>query len=375
MYYKISVQYLISTFFLISLPIVNALWQPKPGLKWNWSLGENPNNLSITKGEYDVIDIDLLDVTKETISYMHNLGLKVICYFSAGTYEPFRTESKGMVNIKGLVKTKMEDWDEYWLDYRVEGIKPFMTDRLDVAKAKGCDGVEFDNVDAYTNTFWDKPLTASDQIKYNRWLAQEAHDRGLSAGLKNCIGLLSDLVGNFDFAINEECSEYNECHEYSVFLNKNKAVFVALYGYVTNSKFMKKVCSEVNNMNLSTIIKDPSQDLKYPYIRFDYSQHCSNTTLKTTTKTSTKKTTTKTSTKKTTTKTSTKKTTTKTTKKTTKTSTTKTKTETVPISTNGKCGAEYGKCPSGRCCSKYGWCGKTSKYCGTGCQKAFGICD
>ncbi|ORX78110.1 hypothetical protein BCR32DRAFT_235266 [Anaeromyces robustus] len=340
MNFKISVQSIILIFSLISLPIVNARWQPNPGLKWNWCLGENPNRLSIPKGEYDVIDIDLLDVTKETISHMHHLGLKVICYFSAGTYEPFRTESQGMLKIPGLVRNKMEEWDENWLDYRIEGIKPFMTERLDIAKAKDCDGVEFDNVDAYTNTFWDDPLTASDQIKYNRWLAQEAHDRGLSAGLKNCVGLLSDLVSNFDFAINEECSEYNECHQYSIFLNKNKAVFVALYGYISNSKFMSRVCSEVNNMNLSTIIKDPSEDLKYPYIRFSFSKYCHSVSSKTT-----------------------------------KTLLIYTKTGIIPTSTNGRCGTIYGKCQTGRCCSKYGWCGKSINYCGIGCQKAFGICD
>jgi len=42
---------------------------------------------------------------------------------------------------------------------------------------------------------------------------------------------------------------------------------------------------------------------------------------------------------------------------------------------DGKCGKEYGKCPSGQCCSKYGWCGKDSNYCGTGCQHDFGKCN
>jgi len=43
-------------------------------------------------------------------------------------------------------------------------------------------------------------------------------------------------------------------------------------------------------------------------------------------------------------------------------------------STNGKCGKQYGKCPSGQCCSEYGYCGKTEDYCGTGCQSEFGDC-
>ncbi|ORY44592.1 L domain-like protein [Neocallimastix californiae] len=58
--------------------------------------------------------------------------------------------------------------------------------------------------------------------------------------------------------------------------------------------------------------------------------------------------------------------------------TTKTKTTNIPVATNkeGKCGKNYGKCPSGECCSKYGYCGTSSKYCdiSKGCQSEFGKC-
>jgi len=47
----------------------------------------------------------------------------------------------------------------------------------------------------------------------------------------------------------------------------------------------------------------------------------------------------------------------------------------LPISTNGRCGEKYGKCPSGQCCSRYGWCGKSSDYCDIGCQSIYGDCN
>ncbi|OUM58671.1 carbohydrate esterase family 4 protein, partial [Piromyces sp. E2] len=53
---------------------------------------------------------------------------------------------------------------------------------------------------------------------------------------------------------------------------------------------------------------------------------------------------------------------------------TKAKVTTKNISTNGKCGGKY-VCPKGFCCSQYGYCGKTSEYCGKGCQSEFGMCD
>jgi len=46
-----------------------------------------------------------------------------------------------------------------------------------------------------------------------------------------------------------------------------------------------------------------------------------------------------------------------------------------PVSTNGRCGSGYGRCPSGKCCSKYGYCGTSKEHCTKGCQSEFGICD
>lgn len=39
-----------------------------------------------------------------------------------------------------------------------------------------------------------------------------------------------------------------------------------------------------------------------------------------------------------------------------------------------QCGRQAGGrvCPGGACCSKYGWCGNTADYCGSGCQSQCG---
>ncbi|KAI1479373.1 carbohydrate-binding module family 18 protein [Daldinia eschscholtzii] len=47
-----------------------------------------------------------------------------------------------------------------------------------------------------------------------------------------------------------------------------------------------------------------------------------------------------------------------------------------PVSTNGRCGTGFGTaCPSGQCCSQYGYCGAGTAYCSTGCQRGFGMCS
>jgi hypothetical protein len=66
----------------------------------------------------------------------------------------------------------------------LDSLGPILFARLDLAVAKGCDGVEPDNVDGYANNT-NFPLTVQDQLQFNIWLANEAHARGLSIGLKN----------------------------------------------------------------------------------------------------------------------------------------------------------------------------------------------
>jgi len=46
------------------------------------------------------------------------------------------------------------------------------------------------------------------------------------------------------------------------------------------------------------------------------------------------------------------------------------------ISTSGRCGLDYGKCPSGQCCSKNDKCGTKATTCSkqNGCQPKYGKC-
>jgi hypothetical protein len=173
-------------------------------------------------------DVDLFETPPATISALHSQGRKVICYFSAGTYENWRPDKKKFP--KSVLGNALPDWPgERWLDIRqLSTLKPIMTARLDLAVTKGCDGVEPDNVEAYNNHSG-FPLTANHQLAYNRWLAKAAHNRKLSIGLKNDLGQVNQLVGSFDWALNEQCFEYDECDVLSAFIAQGKAVFGVEY--------------------------------------------------------------------------------------------------------------------------------------------------
>lgn len=106
-------------------------------------------------------------------------------------------------------------------------IGPIMQKRLDLAKSKGCDGVEPDNVDAYTQKNGGGfKITYQQQLTYNIWLAREAHARDLSIGLKNDVDQVKDLVTHFDWALNEECYEYNECDTLAPFIKGELSCFI-----------------------------------------------------------------------------------------------------------------------------------------------------
>ena len=199
-------------------------WKPNPNTSWQWQLAGTINQ----NHDVDMYDLDLFDNSKEVINALQNKGIKVICYFSAGSYENWRIDKDGFpIEVQG--KT-LEGWeDEKWLDIsKIDLLAPIMKNRLDLAVEKECDGVEPDNVDGYLNNNG-FALTYQDQLVYNKWLAEEAHKRGLTVGLKNDLEQIPELVDYFDFALNEQCFEYDECETLLPFIEQDKAVFGVEY--------------------------------------------------------------------------------------------------------------------------------------------------
>jgi len=190
---------------------------------WQWQLNGNLN----TNYNVDLYDIDLYDTSKETIKELHKKGKIVICYFSAGSYENWR-EDKILFNQIDLGNT-LDGWEEeQWLNINSITVKNIMKDRIKLAKEKGCDGVEPDNTDGYTNNTGFN-LTYNEQIIFNTFLANYAHSLNLLIGLKNDLDQAKDLKEVFDFSITEQCFEFNECQNTKYFTDINKPVFNAEY--------------------------------------------------------------------------------------------------------------------------------------------------
>ncbi|MEV7021863.1 endo alpha-1,4 polygalactosaminidase [Kitasatospora sp. NPDC093558] len=225
-------------------PPSGARWQPTPGLTWQWQLGGNVDQ----SVDVPVYDIDGFENDASVVASLHAKGRKVICYVNAGSWESFRPDATAFA--KALQGSDTGWKGEKWFDIRkVDQLKPLMAARFDMCRSKGFDAIEPDTIEAY-NQNSGFPLTGDDQIRYNRMLAQLAHERGLAIGLKNDLDQIPALLNDFDFAVNEECSQFDECDRVEPFVQQGKAVFHVEYKVGTD-----QFCAKAKSLGFSSMQK------------------------------------------------------------------------------------------------------------------------
>ena len=231
-------------------PITGEWYRPTVATTWQWQLQGTIN----TTYAVDLYDIDLFDTPATLIASLQASGKRVICYFSAGSFEDFRSDAASF-RSQDLGNPLGGFADERWLDIRSASVLAIMEARLDIAVDKGCDGVEPDNMDGFTNNTGFN-LTPGDQLTFNRTIANEAHERGLSVGLKNDLDQISDLVAFFDFQVNEQCHEFDECAALDAFITAGKPVFNAEYDaqLVSDAAARAQLCEAALIRNLRTLI-------------------------------------------------------------------------------------------------------------------------
>jgi endo-alpha-1,4-polygalactosaminidase (GH114 family) len=225
-----------------------TVWTPPPGTTWQWQISGTVD----TSVDADVFDIDLFDSDAALVAKLHTQGRRVIAYVNVGAWEDWRDDAD-QFPAAVIGKTYSGYPDEKWLDIRqIDQLSAVLRARFDLAVEKGFDAIEPDNIDGYQNDTG-FPLTAEDQLRFNRWLAEEAHARGLSIGLKNDPDQVSDLVAQFDWALTEDCFAEGWCEAFSPFIAAGKAVFAAEYTDmdITTDDF----CAAAQQLGFSAILK------------------------------------------------------------------------------------------------------------------------
>lgn len=195
-----------------------------PTVPWQYQL-QGPVDTGVDAGTFI---IDGFDVDQSTVADLHRRGRTAICYVNAGAREEWRPDAARYP--ADVVGAALDGWPgERWLDIRrIDVLRPILADRFDMCRRKGFDGVEADNVDGHTQDSG-FPLTADDQLRFNRMVAGLAHERSLTIGLKNDLTQVDDLAGDFDFAVNESCAQYGECEALIPFTASGKTVLHVEY--------------------------------------------------------------------------------------------------------------------------------------------------
>jgi hypothetical protein len=273
-----------------------ACWSPPVGARWQYQLEAKGRKLAATGGidvaicakppgggdcvAPDVFDIDLWVDPKLTdgaavvntaaVDAIHAAGKHAICYVQAGTAERFRPDYAQMVAFDetcgGCLIGKPFSRvfpDEFWVNLDDGmGQRTFMLGiveaRVALCAQAEFDGVEFDVVDAYAQgeavTGWD--LSYDTQLEYDQQLANLAHRYGMTAALKNNLGQLDVLLPYFDYAVNEQCFQYDECDGYADWIAAGKAVFQVEYR-IGRARF----CGDANAAGFGAIKKARSFSL------------------------------------------------------------------------------------------------------------------
>jgi hypothetical protein len=144
------------------------------------------------------------------------------------------------------------DWDEAFLDIRTADKRERIAEKvgswIDDCADKGFQAVEPDNYDSYTRA--GDLLDSSDAQSFIKLLSERAHGAGLAIGQKNTVELAADRKANgLDFAVAEECGEWDECGDYTAEFGDH--VIVIEY----TDKGLSKACSEFGD-TLSVVRRD-----------------------------------------------------------------------------------------------------------------------
>ncbi|KAM5352178.1 hypothetical protein ACJ41O_004901 [Fusarium nematophilum] len=201
------------------------MWKPKVGTPWQIVLSKpiKIGKINDLEPGVDIWDLDMYENDAATFKALHKAGKRVICYFSAGSWENWR-DDKDLFNKKDLGKG-LDGWPgERWLNIRSTSVRNIMKKRIKYAAQKGCDAIDPDNVDGYQNDNG-LGLTAADSISYIKFLSAEAAKYNMSTGLKNAGDIIKSVLPYVAFSVNEQCVEYSECETFAAFIKAKKPVF------------------------------------------------------------------------------------------------------------------------------------------------------
>lgn len=167
------------------------MWSPAsdaPG-HLHWQLSTDFSSSDLLPGQQGLVvyDIDGESSTAADVAAIHAAGAKAVCYVDVGTLEKGRSDYGQFPS--SVVGPAVAGWPgENWLLVTAANqsiLLSLMKTRIaNWCQSKGFDGVEPDNLDAWTNI---SGLSEADNVAYDLAIAGLAHGMSLSIGLKNML--------------------------------------------------------------------------------------------------------------------------------------------------------------------------------------------
>jgi hypothetical protein len=233
-------------------------WAPRASEPWQWVLdgpldvGDPEDMIGGGGSQPTVYDIDGFDNPASTVAALHASGYHVVCYVSVGSVESYRPDAAFFP--AAALGNSVDGWpDEKWLDIRrIDLLAPIMSTRFKMCADKGFDAVEPDLMDGFSNPTGFE-LTFEDQLRYNRWVADTVHGMGMSVLLKGDPEQAAELEPWFDFALNEECTQFDECGSYAPFIDNGKTVLHV--DYIEGVETLDAFCPEAKAAGLNAQMK------------------------------------------------------------------------------------------------------------------------
>jgi hypothetical protein len=254
-------------------------WKPGPStLRWQWELDHplrlsNPDDMGtdskLPSGAAapppTVYDIDAIINPRSTVTALHAMGDKVICYLTVGTAGNYYTAAEehltrtyyAQLAAAGVLGRKVPGYPERFLDIRSPRTLSIIEAMIaQQCAAKGFDAVETDLDETYAGADGKTgfPLTQAEEIGLMAALANDMHSLGLAWIAKNPDdtgdSYATKIAPLADGVLTESCNQYDTCSALKAFLG-HKAVFDAEYVLAPSAFCARDIARHMNGVRLS----------------------------------------------------------------------------------------------------------------------------
>ena len=231
---------------------------PTGKIAWDWQIGAGGDSNVVVPSGAVVMDVDGFNISAAKISSLKAQGIYTVCYLDVGSYEDGRPDSAQYpAYLKIYYDTPWKEWfldiNDVWKPNSV--LATILNNRFKMCADKGFDAIEPDNLQNDENVKGGL-ITTQNQIDFNGWVADTAHQYGLAVFQKNGPDkiLLKDKTGKmmvekFDGILNEECQQYNECGPLAEYVKRGKLALNVEYSVTVN-------CTTSKSLNINSIGKD-----------------------------------------------------------------------------------------------------------------------